>query len=342
MDRVRNLEMLVRATEAGSFAGAAAALRITATAVSHGIAKLERQLGTPLFHRTTRQLRLTEEGEAAYRCGRDVLDRLGELEGLALASGGPTRLTGTLRVGMSVALNRHVVAPRINILLCRHPGLRLELLTQYRPSEMQLAGVDVLLRVEELEESWLIARRLGTIRHGVYAAPTYLAVAGKPEEPEDLLNHRCLVYKPPQLPRPADEWQFQRGAERRAVRVPAAIVTDDREALITAVTAGAGVMRLGMFDPGLIASGTLVRLLPEWGCPPGPPVYALYRRMPRLPARIGAFLDFVAEALADFDPAQEMLLRAPPVLPNQRAAGETEAPAASISAPCTGVPLRPS
>jgi DNA-binding transcriptional LysR family regulator len=99
MDRVRCLEMLVRAAEAGSFARAAVALRITPSAVSHGIAELERRFGAPLFQRTTRQLRLTEEGEAAYRCGRDVLDRLGELEALAPSQACPAHLTGTLRVG---------------------------------------------------------------------------------------------------------------------------------------------------------------------------------------------------------------------------------------------------
>ena len=186
---------------------------------------------------------------------------------------------------------------------------------------MHLTGVDVLLRVEEPEESGLVARRLGTIRHGVYAAPTYLAEAGAPEDPEDLLGHRCLVYKAPQVPRPADEWRLERGVDRRAVQVSASVVTDDREALIAMVVGGAGVMRLGMFDPALISSGQLVRLLPGWTCPPGPPVYALYRGMPRLPARIAAFLDFVAEALVDFDPAQEVLVRAPSVQVGQSLPG---------------------
>lgn len=313
MDRVRRLEMLVRAVEAGSFAGAAAAMRLTPSAVSHGIAELEQLLGTQMFHRTTRQLRLTEEGEVAYRCGRDVLDRLSEVQALAPAQACSEHLTGTLRVGMSVAIGRHVIGPRIGTFLRRHPGLRLEFLAQYRPSEMHLAGMDLLLRVEQPEETELVARKIGTIRHGVYAAPAYLAERGVPEYPDDLLNHRCLVYKPPHLPRPADEWPFEREGQRRDVRVPAAIVTDSREALIAMVAGGAGIMRLGMFDPSLIASGALMRLLPDWTCPPGPPVFALYRRRPRLPTRIDAFLEFVAEALVDFDPGQTVLVRTPSV-----------------------------
>ena len=310
MDRVRHLEMLVRAADAGSFAGAAAALRVTSSAVSHGIAELEQQLGTPLFHRTTRQLRLTEEGEVAYRCGQDVLERLGDLDLVLQRSGSSEQLTGMLRVGMSVALNRHVFGPRIGSFLRKHPRLRLEILAQYRPSEMHVAGMDVLLRVEEPEESSLIARRLGTIRHGVYAAPAYLAEAGALERPEDLQKHRCIVYKPPHLQRAAGEWQFERGAERRVVRVPAVVVTDDREALITLVTKGVGIMRLGMFDPMLLASGALTRVLLDWTCPPGPPVYALYRRTTRVPARVVAFLDFIKEAFCEFDPQQETISHA--------------------------------
>jgi DNA-binding transcriptional LysR family regulator len=165
-----------------------------------------------------------------------------------------------------------------------------------------------LLGVEEPDESGLIARRLGTIRHGAYAAPTYVDRAGTPEDPEDLRHHRCLVPKPPQLLRPMDDWRFERGTEQRAVRVPGAVVTDDREALIGMAVGGAGIMRLGMFHPALIASGALVHLFPGWTCPDGPPLHALYRRVPWPPARVAAFLDFVVEALAAFDPDGETLI----------------------------------
>ena len=318
MDRIRNLEMLVRAAETGSFAGAAAALRLTPSAISHGIAEFEQRLGAPLFHRTTRRLQLTEEGEAAYRYGREMLDRLDEMEAVVSLRTHAEHLTGTLRVGVSAAMGRNVVGPRIRAFHRRYPGLKVEFLTQYRPSEMQLAGMDVLLRVEHpgdtAQYTGLAARRLGNIRHGAFAAPAYLAEAGTPREPEELTQHDCLLYKPPQVYRPADEWQFERGDERCLVRVPATMVTDDRETLIAMTAGGGGVMRIGMIDPAMIASRALVRLFPGWSCPPGPPIYALHRRTPRPLARIAAFLDFAAEALADFDPEQEMTVRPPPVL----------------------------
>ena len=308
MDRVRSLEMLVRAAEAGSFARAATGLRVTPSAVSRAIADLERHLGATLFHRTTRSLRLTAEGEAAYRCGRDLLDRLDELDGLVQARGG---LTGVLRVGMGPG-SRHVLGPRLGAFLHRHPGLRIEILVQTLPREMQAAGMDLLLSADEPpEDTDLVARRLGRLRHGIYAAPGYLDAAGggAPTMPEELPRHRCLVYKSPPLTRPANEWRFERGGEVRSVTVPAAVLADDRAAVIALALGGAGIMRLGMFDPALIASGALVPLLPDWTCPDGPPLHALYRRAMRLPSRIPAFLDFVTECLAAFDPEQRTFER---------------------------------
>jgi DNA-binding transcriptional LysR family regulator len=102
--------------------------------------------------------------------------------------------------------------------------------------------------------------------------------------------------------RPLDEWEFHRGAERKTVKVAPRVVSYDREGLIAAVLAGAGLMRLGCFDPNLISSGQLRKVLTDWTCPPGISIFAMYRKTPRLPPKIGAFLAFVEEAFAAFDP----------------------------------------
>ncbi|HYZ34471.1 MAG TPA: LysR family transcriptional regulator [Crenalkalicoccus sp.] len=302
MDRVRRIEMLVRAAEAGSFSKAAAALRLTPSAVSHGIAELEGRLRLRLFHRTTRQLRLTAEGEAVYRRAREIVDRLDELESAAAAPARSGRLTGTLRVGAAIPISRGIIAPRLASFLARHPELRVELLVQNEAQEMHSGGMDLLLRVGPLADSQLVARRLALLRFVACAAPAYLEAAGEPKGPNDLLRHRCLVHKPPFARNPWDEWAFERSGERRRVVVPAALMTDDREALLAAALAGAGVIRVGMFDPGLLASGALRRILSDWSCPGGPTLNALYRRTPGLVPKVAAFLDFAAAALADFDP----------------------------------------
>ena len=305
MDRIRRIELLVRAAEAGSFAKAARSLNLTPSAVSHAIADLERGFGMPLFYRTTRQLRLTEEGEAIYQRGRDILRQLAGLESGVRKTA--DRLTGTLRVGLGVPLSRNVVMPLLPAFLHRHPHLRLDFHIQSQPKEMHAEGVDLLLRISEPPESNLIARKIGQIRHGVYAAPSYLKMAGVPANPEELSQHSCLVMMVPGMSRPLDEWEFQRANEKKVIKIAPRVVTYDREGLIAAVLAGAGLMRLGCFDPLLIASGQLRRVLVDWACPPGFPIFAMYRKTARMPPKLAAFLAFVEEAFAAFDPEEVTL-----------------------------------
>ena len=300
MDRVRRIEMLVRAAEAGSFAKAARLLELDPSAVSHAVASLERELRVTLFYRTTRQLRLTEEGEELCRRGREIIDRLAELEGTA--SRASARFTGTLRVGMGVPLSREIIMPRLPEFMRRHPGLQVECLVLTQVRDLHASGVDLLLRVGEPEESGLVARKMAVLNFGVYAAPSYLQSAGEPERPEDLRNHRCLVHKAPVAVKPLDEWEFERGGERQVVKVPRTLMTDDREGLIAAALAGGGLMRIGMFDPLLITSGRLRKVLNGWNCAGAPPFYAVYRKTQRLSPRIAAFLEFVSEAMTAFDP----------------------------------------
>ncbi len=300
MDRVRRIELLLRAAEAGSFAKAARLLRVDPSAVSRAVAELEKELRVTLFYRTTRQLRLTQDGEEICRRGTEVLRQLADLEGAA--SRAPEALAGTLRVGMSVTMGRSVIMPRLSEFMLRHTGLRLECLLLTQIKDMHASGVDLMLRAGEPPESGVIARRLVDIKFGVYASPKYLQTAGEPVTPQDLLRHRCLIHKPPHENKPLNEWEFERNGERTRVTVPSTIVSDEREGLLAAAVAGCGLSRSGLFDPALVTSGQLRRVLSDWTCPTGPSFYAIYRKTSRLPAKIAAFLDFASEALAAFDP----------------------------------------
>ena len=150
----------------------------------------------------------------------------------------------------------------------------------------------------------LIARKVGQIRHGVYAAQDYLTAAGVPKTPDDLLHHVCLVIKAAGMSRPLDKWEFQRGRERKIIEHAPRVVTYDREGLIAAVIAGAGLMRLGCFDPYLIASGQLRKVLADWTCPPGFTIFAMYRKTARMSPKVAAFLQFVDDAFAALDALQ--------------------------------------
>jgi DNA-binding transcriptional LysR family regulator len=223
----------------------------------------------------------------------------------------PDRLTGTLRVGLGVPVSRHVIMPLLPTFQRRHPNLQLQFHVQAHPKEMHAEGVELLIRFGEPPDSSLVARKLAQTRHSVYAAPKYLEEAGAPATPDDLLQHRCLVLKVPYWLKEMDEWEFERSGERKVIKITPSVATYDREGLIAAVLTGAGFMKLGCFDPGLVASGQLRKVLTDWSCLGGVPIYALYRKSARMPPKLAAFMAFVAEAFAAFDPEEVTLLHDP-------------------------------
>ena len=316
MDLVRRIEMLMRAADAGSFAKAADSLGITPSAISRAIAELEKELRAALFYRTTRALRLTEEGEEVYRRGREIVEKLAEL-GPAI-SRAPGRLTGTLRVGLSPTISRYIIMPGLAGFMHRYPSLRVECFVLTQPKEMHAEGADLLLRIGDPPESGLIARKIGDLKFAVYGSPEYLRTAGIPSTPDDLTRHRCLVHKPPQEVRPLDEWAFEKNGERKVVKISPTLLSNDREALITALVGGAGLYRPAFFDPYLVTLGRIQRVLADWSCVDRKGIYAIYRKTPRLSPRLAAFLEFAAEAFAVFDPHEHGLIHNPTVGPSQR------------------------
>jgi DNA-binding transcriptional LysR family regulator len=316
MDRLRQLEIVLRVAAARSFSKAAPSLGVTPSAISHAIADLERRLRVVLFYRTTRQLKLTEEGEAFCRRGQEIVDRLEELEAAAMQSAG--RMTGTLRVGMGAMVSQYIIMPRLPCYLQKHPSLFVECRLLKQPQDMLAEGVDLLLRGGEPPESNLVARRIGRVRFGIYASPSYLARYGEPDHPSELARHRCLNFQTPWMDKPSSHWMFERGSQRVSARINSVLVSDEREGVIAAALAGGGIIRMGMFEPTLITSGRLRRLLSDWTCPDGPAIYALYRKTARLPYKISSFIHFAAEAMDAFDPdgltiVHETALGAPPL-----------------------------
>jgi DNA-binding transcriptional LysR family regulator len=299
--------MVVRAADAGSFSKAARTLGVTPSAVSHAVADLEKELRISIFYRTTRQLRLTQEGEAICERGRAILEQIDDLETSVARPTG--RLRGMLRVGLSITLSRAIIMPAIAGFTRRHPDLRLEVLVITDIKEMHAEGVDVMLRVGEVPESGLIARRIARIRFGVFGSPDYFERSGMPADPDELPRHRCLVYRYPGNGKVLNEWTFERGGERKVITIAEpAILTDDRQGLEAALLGGAGLFRGGNFDPAYVKSGRLRRVLADWTCPDGFSIYAIYRRTPRLAPKIVAFLEFAAEAFQAYDPDETTLV----------------------------------
>ncbi len=304
MDRLRRIEMLVKVADSGSFAKAAAHLLVTPSAVSHAVTQLEAELRVRLFYRTTRLLRLTTEGAEVVRRGRDLLARMTDLE--TAASGKREEVGGTLRIGVPAGVARHILMPALPAFARRFPELKIVMINTGSVADMHATGADVNFRIGSVPDSELICRPLATLKFGVYASPVYLREHGVPAHPSELSDHRALVHKAPSSSTvsPWDQWDFERERERNRVKVGHHLVTDDREALLVAALSGAGLFRIGMFSPDLLRSGQLVRLLSEWQWPGGPELSLLYRRLPRQPRRVSAFIEFAMNAVAVFDPAE--------------------------------------
>lgn len=307
MDRTRQLEILVRAAELGSFAAAAKSLGITPSAISRSIAELERSLKTPVFNRTTRQLQLTDEGRRLVERAGDILSRLADLED-AMAPV-HARTAGTVRIGIPPAISRHIVMPRLAAFCERYPDIRLEIKSTQDPRSLQLENLDLLFHVASvLPDSRIVAIHLGYGRPAVYASAAYLSRHPAPQRPDDLRHHRCLVFKPPWLTRERDTWSFSFGDKKAIVRVQAAVMSEDRESLLAAAIHGTGVVYLACFDPQLIGPGGLIRLLPDWEGDDRTSIHLIHRRTARLPARVRVVADFCRQAFREFDPGERTVI----------------------------------
>lgn len=302
MDKLRAIEYFVRVVEAGSFSGAARALEVSPPAVSKLIAALERELGTTLLHRDSRRVVLTADGDRYLQtCARALAD-LREAESLLASS--RTRASGKLVVGLSRLLGPNCVMPFLPEFLRRHPDIELDIRAVHYPQESLAAMCDVLVLIGWGEHPDWIMRTIAWNRLLVAAAPHYWREHGTPEDPDDLLRHRCLAYR---LPRGLvyDQWKFRRGDESRSVAVKPFLIADDRDASLQAVIAGAGVMwgsDLTLLP--FLHRGALQPVLTDWIGLEAPPIRLHYRRGGRNSARVRAFGDFAIEVFQRLEAAR--------------------------------------
>ena len=294
-----------------SFSGAASALQLSKATVSKAITRLETSLGTSLFHRTSRRLTLTDSGEAlAERAQRLLADAHAAEEAARDKAQAPA---GTVRIAAPMTFGIHHVAPAIADFLHAHPDIDVDLTLSDARVDLIAEGIDIALRIADLPDSSLRARRLGPIDVHLVAAPGYLARAGHPAHPSDLARHACFAYA--NAPGPGT-WQFQHAdGSEVSVRPQGPLRTDNGEAMLPALRAGLGIARLPEFIAGPdLAAGTLVSLLREWTAPP----VALHLVTPpgRLrPARVELLLDHLADRLRRLCAGAAPGMPAPPESP---------------------------
>jgi DNA-binding transcriptional LysR family regulator len=256
-----DLQVFLRVTELGGFSLAARELHLTAGAVSKQIARLERTLGVRLFERSTRRMRVTDEGRAAAEQARAVFVHVERLTELAARS--KNELTGTIRITAPAPLGRRFVAPAVAAFRQLHPGVELELRLSDHIVDLMAEELDIALRIGKLKNSSLIARPLATYRRFLVASPAYLEERGKPRRPSDLQKHSCLVFAyPGEL---QNSWAFLRGRQRASVEVSGPLRSDSGDVLQSWCAAGLGISLRepwDVFDD--LAAGRLVRVLPAW------------------------------------------------------------------------------
>lgn len=290
MDKVKAMQTFVRIVEANSFTRAAESLNLPRASLTATLQNLERHLGAQLLQRTTRRLSLTQDGERYYEQCAAILAAIETAEADFLGADG-RRMRGRLRIDLPGALGRAIVLPRIAEFRRTWPGIDLSIGIGDRLVDLTGEGIDCALRVGELQDSSLVARRIGLMRFAVAATPDYLARRGTPASLDELAGHDGIVHFSGRTGR-AFEWEFQEADGLRKVSVKGGIAINDADANLILALQGLGLTQLARYQLRAHAD-RLVEVLP--GVHPTPmPVSLLYPQGRIADPRLRAFADWLA------------------------------------------------
>lgn len=289
---LRWLQIFVAVADRGSLIGAARELGVSAPTVTRAMAKLEAELGVALLLRTTRSLKLTGPGERFLVEARAILAAL-DAAILDTASE-QQRPRGHLTITASVAFGRTHMTELVNAFVREHPDIRVTLLLLDRVTHMIDEGIDVALRIGELPDSSLVARKLGHVRRLLVASPAYLAARGTPRRPTELADHDVIAFTGLM---PDRRWRYRQGKKARELLLSPRLELNDAHAAVAAAMQGLGITpALSTMVAPALAEGRLVTVLDRHGSPPVP-VHLLTPQVRVLAAKVRAFVDFAAPRL---------------------------------------------
>ena len=292
MDRLQAMQVFTRVVDTNSFTRAAETLDLPRASVTTIIQNLEAFLGTRLMHRTTRRLSLTPDGAAYYeRCVRILAD-VEETE--ASFQSGNKKPHGKLRIDMPGSIGRLLVIPSLCEFHTRYPDIDLQLGLSDRPVDLLQEGVDCVVRVGALQDSSLVARRIGLFEGVTCASPDYIERAGMPASLEDLDNHKAVNYFSSRTGRTLD-WAFLVEGKEVEVKMKSIVSVNDADAYVTCGLEGFGLIQPALFMvlPHLRA-GQLVEVLPELK-PLPMPISVVYPHSRHLSPKVRVFVDWIAE-----------------------------------------------
>ena len=288
------LDTFVKVVQAGSFTRAAALLHSQKAHVSRVVSQLEAELGVRLLARTTRSLSLTEVGRELFERAVGILGAADDARRAVQQSQAEVR--GNLRLTCGVEFGMLAVNAWVRAYLHRHPGMTVDLEMTGRVVDLVHEGLDLAVRVGELADSTLAARRLGTLQYGLFAAPAYLQRRGSPEAPQALDGHDLVLFSGARR-RPT--WTLTRGGARHLLEPVARLAANNSFAVRDAAVDGLGIAQLPLLlaEPE-VRAGRLAPVLADWQLPSAP-VHAVFASARWLAPKVRAFIDL---AVAEFGP----------------------------------------
>ena len=301
MNKLQAMQVFVRVVETGAMTRAADSLQIPKATATTLIQQLEADLGVRLLNRTTRSVSVTTDGAAYYpRCVAILAQIRDTEESLAHRHAAPG---GRLRVDVPTLLARWVLVPALPAFFARYPDIDLALGCSERRADLIEEGIDCAVWSGELEDSTLIARRVGLLYFGTCASPSYLAAHGQPRHPDDLASHRCINHFSPRTGKIFD-WVFAKNGARIQTALRGHVALDDENSYLAAAEAGLGVAQIPAFVlKEALERGTLELVLGDWFPEPAP-LHVVYPQNRHLSSKIRVFVDWVAELFAEHDGIQ--------------------------------------
>lgn len=287
MSDFSDLEIFARVVSAGSMSNAGRELGLSPAVVSKRLRKLEERLGTRLLQRTTRQIALTEAGQGFYERVVAILASVEEAE--SFVSRRSTLANGVLKVSAPTSFGRMHVAPHLAAFMRQNPELGINLVLSNAFADIVAEGFDLAIRIAELSDSSLVARKLAPVHRVLVAAPSYIRQRGVPHSIADLENHICL-------PQHNNEpWRIEGPEGPVTVRADGPLHTNSSEVLSEAVRGGLGIALRSTWDIGQdLASGALVQVLPAHSASCKIAIHAVYPSRRFLPAKVRLFIDYLA------------------------------------------------
>ena len=293
-DHSNDLLLFSQIVRSGSLSGAANQLGLGRSAVSKRLMLLEQKVGSRLLQRTTRKMSLTEVGEEVLLEAHKIELALSAIA--SISENHQQQYAGRIKVSCTSAIGRHLLVPLLKSFTEKYPNISLNLQLEDRFVDAIKEQVDVAIRAGELSDSTLIAQPLGSLDFVVCASPAYLDLHGVPQVPSDLKQHNCIFYQSSSLV--ADTWGFQSNEGEEYVKISGALSTNDADGLISVAIDGLGVSMVDhVVSRNAIASGELVRLLPNYRLLGTLPIYLVYPAREYVPARVQVFLKYLLSEL---------------------------------------------